>query len=99
MTKEQTISWIFMAIGMSSNKEAVDVNGISMVADAINHAVPNPDELRTSIKWLIERDFLVKIGQKYKLTEKGQSEFEKAYKLSGRFAIWERLEKVVKNYA
>ena len=88
-----------MAIGMASSAEPIDRKGISMVADAINHAVPNPQELDSSIEWLLKRDLIAEHDKKYSLTQTGKSVFDNAMRRSGRFAIWEQLEKVVKNYA
>ena len=89
-----------MSVGMTSSKEEpANLNEISMMADIINHAVPNPDELQSSIRWLIEKNFVTNKNEKYHLTESGLIEFDKSMKKSGRFARWDYLENVVKNYA
>ncbi|MBC2846141.1 hypothetical protein [Winogradskyella flava] len=98
MTEEQTISWILMALAIASSHEAVDRKAISMVADSINHAVPTSQELELSIKWLLHRNLITEENKKYVLTHSGKSECDKAFKKSGRFAIWKQLEKVIKNY-
>jgi predicted transcriptional regulator len=76
----QTISWIFLAIALATNKKPTDLNGISSVADGINHAVPTQKELQTSIAWLIKQGLILKQGNKYELTSKGKIEYEKASK-------------------
>ncbi|MBK6840046.1 MAG: hypothetical protein IPG90_18650 [Bacteroidetes bacterium] len=48
-----------------------DMNGISSVADGINHAVPTHKELQTSIAWLIKNGLIVKQGRNYELTTRG----------------------------
>ncbi len=71
MNKHQIISWIYLAIAYGSQKEPINMRGISDVADGINHAVPNQDELQLATKWLIKNDLVEKIGKKYKLTNSG----------------------------
>ena len=52
MTEDEIYSWIFLAVGMASEIEPCNINGISMIADGINHAVPTQKELRNSLSWL-----------------------------------------------
>jgi predicted transcriptional regulator len=76
----QTVSWIFLAIALATNKKPTDLNQISSVADGINHAIPTQKELQTSITWLIKQGFILKQGKNYELTFKGKIEYEKANK-------------------
>jgi predicted transcriptional regulator len=77
MTAEQTISWIFLSIAVSSEINPADFIVISMIADGINHAVPNHKELQASISWLMGKGLVLKHSKKYELSEKGKSEFER----------------------
>jgi len=63
MTNNQTISWIFLATALATNTKPTDMNGISMVADGINHAVPTHKEFLTSIAWLTKQGLIVKQGE------------------------------------
>lgn len=65
------ISWIFLAIGIASEKESADYKSISQIADGINHAVPTDKEMQTSIKWLLQNDLILKNGKNYSLTDSG----------------------------
>ncbi len=76
----QTISWIFLATALATSKQPTDVNGISSVADGINHAIPTQKELQTSIAWLIKHGLILKQGKNYELTSKGKIEYDKASK-------------------
>ena len=73
MDNSTTISWIFLAIALSSDKSLVDFKGISQIADGINHAVPSHKEIQDSISWLLSKDFILKIGNKYSLSDLGKS--------------------------
>ncbi len=93
MTDEQTISWIFLATALATNTKPSDINGISSVADGINHAVPTQKELQTSISWLTKKDLIIKQGKSYELTAKGKFEYETASKNTDKLlAIWKNLE-------
>jgi len=97
MEDKRTISWIFLATALASQLKPADFNGISMVADGINHAVPNHKELQTSISWLESKGLMAKQGKKYVLTPKGKLEYEKATDKSGIvMEIWEKLENIFK---
>lgn len=93
MTEEQIISWIFLVIALAANTEPSDINGISMVADGINHAVPTQKELQISIAWLTNKGLILKHGKSYELTNKGKLEYDAASKNSNKLlAIWKNLE-------
>jgi hypothetical protein len=97
MTDIQTISWIFLAISMATNTKPTDINGISSVADGINHAVPTQKELQRSISWLITHGLIIKEGKNYKLTAKGKHEYETAsYNTQTVMKIWENIEQNLK---
>ena len=72
MTDEQTISWIFLAIALASQKEAANFSGISIIADGINHAVPTQKEMQKSILYLRTNDLVRKQSKKYDLTTKAK---------------------------
>ncbi len=72
MTDKQTISWIFLPTALATNTKPTNINGISSVADGINHAVPTQKELQTSISWLIRNELIIKQGKNYELTSKGK---------------------------
>ena len=75
------------------------MNGISSVADGINHSVPTDKELQTSISWLTKQGLIVNQGKKYELTDKGKLEYETASKLTDNlFEIWKILEKHLNSY-
>jgi len=93
MTEKQTISWIFLSIAIASQTESTDLKGISMIADGINHAIPNQKELQTSISWLLKSGLICQSETKYKLTNLGKSEYEKASENSDiLLKIWNNLE-------
>jgi len=80
MTDKQTISWIFLATALATNTKPTDMNGISMVADGINHVVPTHKELQTSFAWLTKQGLIIKQGKSYELTNKGKLKYEAASK-------------------
>ncbi len=99
MTENQILSWIFLATALATNKKPIDMNGISSVADGINHSVPTDKELQTSISWLTKQGLIVNQGKKYELTDKGKLEYETASKLTDNlFEIWKILEKHLNSY-
>ncbi len=78
MTEEQTISWVYLAIGIASKVTPASFSNISAMADGINHAIPTHKELQSSISWLIKHALAEKKGNKYMLTEKGKSIYHTA---------------------
>lgn len=93
MTEEQTRSWIFLATAIATNSEPTDINGISMVADGINHAIPTQKELQSSIKWLLQKKLIIKMGKQYTLTDEGKIEYNQASINTDKiFTIWKNLE-------
>jgi predicted transcriptional regulator len=98
MKSEETISWIFLATALASQNEPTNLDGISMIADGINHAVPTKKELTYSLTWLSDQNLVVKSENKYELSNNGKKMFTK---LSGKddslMIIWNRIEKEIKN--
>lgn len=84
---------------MASRTEPADYDSISNIADGINHAVPTHKELQTSLTWLTKNDLVSKTRSKYRLTEKGQVDYDAAsQKTSTLLKIWDNLETVLKKY-
>ncbi len=89
----QTISWIFLATALATSTKPTNINGISSVADGINHAIPTQKELQSSISWLIKYELILKQGKNYELTYKGKIEYEKASKNTQIImSIWKNIE-------
>ena len=99
MTEVQTTSWIFLSTAIASKTEPADYDSISRIADGINHAVPTHKELQTSLTWLTKRDLVTKTGSKYRLTEKGQLDYDiAARQASTLMKIWDNLDTILKKY-
>lgn len=93
MTESKITSWIFLATALASQKEPVDLNAISMVADGINHLVPTEKELRTSLTWLLNEGLISKQGKKYTLTTIGRTKYEDATRTTKvLFKIWDIID-------
>ncbi len=99
MTDEEVISWMFLAVQMGSQVEPVNFQGISDMADGINHAIPTHKELQTSVKWLLKNNLIVKVTNKtYTMSEKGNAVYSKAIlKGNDLFSIWNNLELEIRN--
>lgn len=96
----RTISWIYLALSMASETEPTDFNGISMIADGINHAVPTHKEMQTSISWLSEKGLVSKLGKKYTLSSTGRNDYKAASTGTNTLLkIWDNMEQKIKNYA
>jgi predicted transcriptional regulator len=99
MTDQQTISWIFLAIALATSTKPTDTNGISSVADGINHAVPTHKELQTSIAWLTKKGLIIKHGKNYELTDIGKLEIKSASEHTDKLMeMWKVLEKNLDSY-
>ena len=100
MKESEVISWIFMATAMASETEPTDFNGISLIADGINHAIPTHKEIQLSISWLFDKGLVTKYGKKYTLTPEGKSEYKSATETTNTLLkIWKNLEEKLKTYA
>ena len=96
MKENQIISWIFLATALASQEEPANFEGISMVADGINHCVPSEKELRNSLTWLINEELITKESKKYYLTQKGITKYELATKETKTLMkIWHNLEQIL----
>ena len=96
MRETETISWIFLATAFASQKEPTDFNGISMIADGINHAVPTQKEMQTSIKWLLNNKLIVKSGKKYSLSDKGLELVNNSQlNETGTLNMWKNLDQLI----
>jgi predicted transcriptional regulator len=99
MRDKQTISWIFLSTAIASKKELSNFTSISNIADGINHAIPTHKELQTSLTWLIQNGLIIKIGNKYGLTDNGKLEYEESTKnITTVLEIWENLETRLNRY-
>jgi predicted transcriptional regulator len=95
-----TVSWIFLAIALSSQKSPVDIKRISQVADGINHAVPDRTELQNSISWLLKKNLIVKINNKYSLSELGnQLKIHSKTDPGTIMLVWKNIENELRKYA
>jgi len=93
MTDIEVNSWIFLAVALATNTEPTDINGISKVADGINHLVPTQKELQTAISWLSKNELILKQDKKYQLTLKGKQEYEIASNnVETAMKIWSNIE-------
>ena len=98
MTEEQTISWIFLSIALASQTKSTDLKEISVVADGINHSILNQNQLQKSISWLLKKLLICEFEKKYKLTNLGISEYQKANQNTKvLIKIWKNLELKIGN--
>lgn len=89
-----------MATAMASETEPTDFNGISLIADGINHAIPTHKEIQLSISWLFDKGLVTKYGKKYTLTPEGKGEYKNATETTNTLLkIWKNLEEKLKTYA
>ena len=96
MTKNQTISWIFLATAGASQTKPADIKGISQIADGVNHAIPTEKEMKTSLAWLEENGWIEKKNSNYQLTKKGMVNYNFAsHKTNTIMNIWKNLEKMI----
>jgi hypothetical protein len=87
------ISWIFLSIAMGSQIEPITFDGISLIADGINHSVPNQKEINSSISYLLKNNLIIKNGKKYSLSEIGNTIYLKSNNENKTILkIWENIE-------
>lgn len=90
------ISWIFLSIAMGSEIEPIAFEGISLIADGINHSVPNQKEINSSISYLLKLNLIIKNGKKYSLSEKGKTIYLKSSnKNKTILKIWNNIETIL----
>lgn len=96
MKNSENISWIFLAVDLASQNSPAGIKEISQVGDGINHAVPTSTELHESIKWLLNKNFILKVRSKYTLTEFGTKTISDSKNKSNQlFKIWENIQKCI----
>ena len=97
MNEDTTISWIFLATALASQKDPASFESISQIADGINHAVPTHKELQKSLTWLTKNGMVDKIGKKYQLTSTGKEAIDKAKARTTNVVlnIWDELTKEI----
>jgi hypothetical protein len=88
----QTIAWILYAVAMASGSEPASRADISMLADAINHAVPTQQELSGSLRRLEALGLVEAKGRHFALTADGAAMLENA-QASAKFVskVWANL--------
>jgi predicted transcriptional regulator len=87
------ISLIFLSIAIGSQHEPIKFNEISMIADGINHSVPNEKEINQSISYLLKIDLINKNAKRYLLSEKGKLLHTKSQNDNNNLlSIWKNLE-------
>ncbi len=90
---------MFLAIAYASRKESANFKGVSGVANGINHAIPNHNELQKSIKWLLEKELIVKSGKKYTLSGKGSKFISHSKEhISTTSELLKMIEQTIKSY-
>jgi predicted transcriptional regulator len=92
MNNAETISWIYLAIAISSEKEPVSFAGISQIADGINHAIPTQTQMQNSIAWLTNKKLILKTMNKYSLSELGKEIYATSRNINGLMDMWKNLE-------
>lgn len=97
--KEQTISWIFVAIAIASQGGPAKMTEIKNTADWINRAIPTESEMKLSVNKLIELGLINKITDAFELTSKGQEEYSNAESQSSVLLnIWMHMEGRIRDY-
>ncbi len=87
------ISWIFLSIAMGSQLEPITFENISLIADGINHSLPNKKEINSSISYLLKKNLIIKNGKKYLLSENGNTIYLKSSNGNKTILkIWENIE-------
>lgn len=98
MNEFETISWIFLATALSSQESGAKLDGISLLADGINHAVPTQKELQESLKWLRTKELIKEDQNEYSLTDSGIKLIQEAKKKSNiLLKQWDILETDLRN--
>lgn len=71
MDPKTEISWIFLAIGYASQKQAADFAAISKFANGINYGAPTHNQLHNAVSRLLELNLINKQNKKYVLSNSG----------------------------
>ena len=81
---------------MGSETEPINFDGISLIADGINHSVPNQKEINSSISYLLKHNLIIKNGKKYSLSENGKTIYLKSSnKNKTILKIWDNIETIL----
>ena len=81
---------------MGSETEPINFDGISLIADGINHSVPNQKEINSSISYLLKHNLIIKNGKKYSLSENGKTIYLKSSnKNITILKIWDNIETIL----
>lgn len=81
---------------MGSETEPINFDGISLIADGINHSVPNQKEINSSISYLLKNNLIIKNGKKYSLSENGKTIYLKSSnKNITILKIWDNIETIL----
>lgn len=81
---DSTIAWVWVSLAFASDGRPVEKQAIFEAADWINRAVLSDDEFSFSIKRLEKRGLVVQVGDRFSLTDRGWSTFERLRKKSSR---------------
>lgn len=100
MTQASTDAWMFLAICYGSNPAArTTLEGLIGQADYINHAIPNPDEVRGGLNRLIEAGLVDLADETFGMTAAGLALHAKAGKRAYVWTEWKRLEQALDGLA
>lgn len=87
-----TISWIFLAIALGSEKSPIDSKAMAQVADGINHAIPTHSEIQDAVSWLLNKGLIVQSNDSYSLSDTGRNIMFAASKTHILSKIWKNIE-------
>jgi hypothetical protein len=100
MTEAQIVAWIFYSVAGASGQGPADFNGISTVADGINHAVPTHKELQSSLSWLQRVALVTQLSRRYALTGEGEAVMNSArQKANTTMSVWKELTQQMERIA
>ena len=65
MKEIKTKAWDFLATALASTEEPADLNFISKAADRVNNVVATVEELKISLKWLLDEKLISEDNAKF----------------------------------
>jgi len=84
---------------LGSQVTPINRRGICTIADGINHAVPNEDELTFSIRTLSNWGFIEKTGKSFSLTQTGLAIVASARENNSTArSVWQALTSALSNH-